>query len=697
MARMVENGFYAAVADWLIDQEPGGPPWTLHPFLEHPEWREDNLKREPLPESYSKVYPVSGIWRVRRGRMSATTASGITSAFSLKYGKAELTAVQMCATYYGTAQFVGEDLQEEEGGIRITHPGRGWHYDSPGYFHPLGEPVDQTQWGEARWRRRFSAVPPLAMDLTVKEVQGGFDLRIVADGLDRVPLQIAWDFAPGGELDLDSGAVQGIAGQTAFLKSGYATYHVGGDAIAVGPGAYAHRMWQMRWSEQSPEAFRILITLLTPVDRTLEIRCGAWSEATEGILKSEGECSVPEIDRRNSAAESPGWHPSTGSGTGACTLSRSLSLSKGRRRVAKRGHFDKLNDHVSAREGTSTSSAQATQPDGMNRRRPVRAASRTQTGMNGDIFLGRDTRRQLGPIAGQLGKIEPIVALRSGEGRNRTGCRAVSASPDQVSRPVLFFGVSQDALGGPPRVNSVPTICYDFPAVRIFRPVVPLSGILDHIEKLAGLEFVIVVQLPRAAADHAGGLISKEADVLGEDLVGPVGNCPFATQETGEAPPQYIGQRRHTGQFQDRGSQVDEAHDSCVFSSLGQAPRPADDEGDAGGSVVETALPPHAVFAGHIAVVGAVNDDGPFGFRRGSDCIHDSADVSIEFRDQTVIGGQAPSVLFGRQFVHAPALPPSSHRGVEGVQIVRGNGFRDGDLFQVAVEHGSGTDEGVVG
>ena len=287
MARMEENGFHAAVADWLFDLEPGGPPWTLHPFLEHPEWREDNLKREPLPDSYSKVYPVSAIWRVRRGRLSATTASGITSAFSLKYGEAELTAVQVCATYYGTGQFVGEDLREEEGGIRITHPGRGWHYDSPGYFHPLGEPVDQTHWEEARWRRRFSAVPPLAMDLTVKEVQGGFDLRIVADAMDRVPLQIACDFAPGGELDFDSVAVQGIAGQTAFLKTGYATYHVGGDAIAVGPGAYAHRMWQMRWSEQSPEAFRILITLLTPVDRTLEIRCGAWSEATEGILKSE--------------------------------------------------------------------------------------------------------------------------------------------------------------------------------------------------------------------------------------------------------------------------------------------------------------------------------------------------------------------------------------------------------------------------
>ena len=38
MARMESNGFYAAVADWLFHLQPGGLPWTLHPFLEHPEW-----------------------------------------------------------------------------------------------------------------------------------------------------------------------------------------------------------------------------------------------------------------------------------------------------------------------------------------------------------------------------------------------------------------------------------------------------------------------------------------------------------------------------------------------------------------------------------------------------------------------------------------------------------------------------------
>ncbi len=284
LGRMENNGFYAAVADWLFDLAPGGLPWTLHPFLDHPEWREDDLKREPLPDSYSRIYPVAGLYRVRRGRMSATAASGITAPFSLKYGEAALTAVKVCASYYGTSQFVGEDFREVEGGVRMTHPGRGWHYDSPGYFQPLGEPVDQTQWAEARGRREFSAVPPLVMDLVVEEVEGGFGLRVAAEGLDRVPFQIECDFVPGGELDFESGVIQGMEGQMAFLKSGYATYHVGNDAISVGPGAYAHRMWHMHNSEPAPEAFRLLITLVTPVDRVLEIRCGTWSAATEGIL-----------------------------------------------------------------------------------------------------------------------------------------------------------------------------------------------------------------------------------------------------------------------------------------------------------------------------------------------------------------------------------------------------------------------------
>jgi len=73
-------------------------------------------------------------------------------------------------------------------------------------------------------------------------------------------------------------------GQTSLLKRGYGVFRRGEWAIQIGPGASAHRMWQMRGAEPEPDSFRVLIALQTPVDHTLEIRCGRWSAATGALI-----------------------------------------------------------------------------------------------------------------------------------------------------------------------------------------------------------------------------------------------------------------------------------------------------------------------------------------------------------------------------------------------------------------------------
>ena len=284
LARQDENGFFAACADWLFDLNPGNVPWVLHPFLEHPEWREDSLAREHLPDSYSKVYPASGMWRVRRGRASATVAKGITAPFSLTYGDVELTAVKLCASYFAVAQFQGATMEGDERGAVLKDPGRGSVHDSPGYYQPIGAPVTSEEWVEVRKGRDHYGLPAFEVDLEVREVDGGFDLITRAEAYDKVPFQIALDFVPGGELDIESGAVQGRAGEVALLKSGYATYHVGLDAISIGPGSCGHRMWDMRGSEAAPGLFRLLLTNLTPINQVVAVRYGTWSTATESIM-----------------------------------------------------------------------------------------------------------------------------------------------------------------------------------------------------------------------------------------------------------------------------------------------------------------------------------------------------------------------------------------------------------------------------
>ena len=132
--------------------------------------------------------------------------------------------------------------------------------------------------------RDFLPVPPLVIDLAVKEVTGGSDLRVTTtEGLDNIPFRIECNFDPGGEFDSEGFALLGQGGETVFLKRGQGIYHVGEDAISVGPGEYTHRMWQMHNSEKAPGTFRVLLTSVTPVDRVLEVRYGQWSTVSESI------------------------------------------------------------------------------------------------------------------------------------------------------------------------------------------------------------------------------------------------------------------------------------------------------------------------------------------------------------------------------------------------------------------------------
>ena len=288
LAHLDGNGFYAAVADLLVAR--GGGLVCLPNYVLHPEWRAARIERTSLPERYSRVYPASGLWRVRQGAVSATAAAGLTAPFSVVCGQAELAAVKISSTYFATGQFIGEEFAEAGKGVRMQHKGRNLIYPEKDYvggiyWLPIAEQVNADNWREVRGRRETYELPPLEVELHAEEVAGGFDLHIrTTGGVDGVPFQIEGVFEPGGTLEMDSALVEGRAGHTVFLKAGHALYRVGDDAIRIGPGAMEHTMWRMRNSEIDEERLRVLIALRTPVARTLEIRCGQWSDAKGGFL-----------------------------------------------------------------------------------------------------------------------------------------------------------------------------------------------------------------------------------------------------------------------------------------------------------------------------------------------------------------------------------------------------------------------------
>jgi hypothetical protein len=286
LARIDSNGFYASVADWLGTHGRAGAAWSLEPFISHPEWKADDLVREPLPDTYTCMMPTSGVWRSRNGKTSATAATGITSPLSVRQGDIEV-GLKVCATYFGRAQFRGDRIETIDDGIRLTFDGKGERREAPGYWHPVNRPVSMDDYRQVMQERDYTAYDLLSMTLDVTQVDGGFDVHLKTnEPFDNIPLEILFAFSPGGTLHSDSLIADGQAGHTAFLRTGYATYHMGKDAISIGPGACAHTMRDMRNSEPEPTAFRVLTTFRVPVDTTVEIRTGTWSEATETLLRS---------------------------------------------------------------------------------------------------------------------------------------------------------------------------------------------------------------------------------------------------------------------------------------------------------------------------------------------------------------------------------------------------------------------------
>ena len=275
---MRPNPTFSRAAQWLWDAAPtpaGHLEWLLYPLLKYGDPAPSDM---PLPDDFSLHLPANGIHRVRRGLLSASFFRDATRLLSFIFGAAELTSLKISATYFGgdCGHFIGDRLEVKGGRVVLWSEGRR-RSRRPGYELPLGRPVPPERWEEMISERELRRLPPLFSLLEADEAADGrgrgFDLRYrTLDGLDRVAVQIALDFPPGGIWETADTRTKPVAGQVLFLKQGYGAMRYGNDVIEIGPGAAAHGMWQMREAEPAPNHVRVLLTFLTPVDCAFTIR-----------------------------------------------------------------------------------------------------------------------------------------------------------------------------------------------------------------------------------------------------------------------------------------------------------------------------------------------------------------------------------------------------------------------------------------
>jgi len=230
-----------------------------------------------LPQDFSLWLPDNGLWRIRRNALSASVLRGSASLLSLVWGEAELAAVKICQTYYGTGRFRADTMSVDGQQAMLRFEGDYRAY-RPGAFMPLGRPIPNELgkfWGETASQRKLRSQPKCTSTLQISEVPGGFDLHYrTLSGLDRVCTQVTFDFAPGGVWETADTACRPRAGDELFLRQGVGRMIYGTDVIEIGPGTAGHRMWQMRDSELAPHYVRVTIALVTPIDQVFRIRLG---------------------------------------------------------------------------------------------------------------------------------------------------------------------------------------------------------------------------------------------------------------------------------------------------------------------------------------------------------------------------------------------------------------------------------------
>jgi hypothetical protein len=194
--------------------------------------------------------------------------------FSFRKGSAALEAVRFATAFFGKGQFMGDGLEVKDRRYVLRQ-----ELDGP-YFQPLtkeqiaqGEHVKMAPNGtiapNSKALRARSNVQTLRAVVTIAESRGKFDLEIVIDGTDHVPVSIELAFRHGGVLH---GVKPMPDVKDAFLlEQGTGRYVLGGDTIEFGPGRAEHTYTQVRGAVPKWDGQSVYLTGMTPFKTTLVI------------------------------------------------------------------------------------------------------------------------------------------------------------------------------------------------------------------------------------------------------------------------------------------------------------------------------------------------------------------------------------------------------------------------------------------
>ncbi len=253
----------------MVDRKNISSPDFLIWYMLEPKYRSLEAEGSYVRPDFRSFYQESQIARGQQGRFTYTVMGGKSNFFYLHNGTMKLE-MKVAGSFCEHRAFKSEDMERlSEGEYHLSQVMRGW------YYLPFAQKPETNDW----WKmdnasRERKTGPDMQIDVWVREVESGVDVRVRTSGVEGAPWRIELAFT-GVELMTNEYMDLPLTGsETVVLKKGFVEVGNGSDALIVGPCFGAHHFTEGKEDSEAKTAgaATLYLTDYTGFDHTIEIR-----------------------------------------------------------------------------------------------------------------------------------------------------------------------------------------------------------------------------------------------------------------------------------------------------------------------------------------------------------------------------------------------------------------------------------------
>lgn len=253
----------------IVERKHIASPDCLIAYMLYPEYRSFEYEGVYEVPDFRAYYRDSGIARGKQGRYTYTVMNGKSNFFYIHNGTMKLE-MKVAGSFCEHRAFKSESMERiSENEYHLQQVMRGW------YYLPWKEKPDTSDWWKMDNASRDKKMgPDMHIDVWVKEVEDGVDIRVKTSGVDGAPWRIELAFTGVNFLHNDYVDMPLTGSEVLVVKQGYTEVSNGKDVFVIGPCFGEHHFTEGKEDSEGKTAgaATIYLTDYTAFDHTIEIR-----------------------------------------------------------------------------------------------------------------------------------------------------------------------------------------------------------------------------------------------------------------------------------------------------------------------------------------------------------------------------------------------------------------------------------------